>query len=59
VLSRLAIAKKGIASAVHRASWTTPEQQGLWRDDIYKQIREVMPMQGSLKVEQDVRTGAG
>lgn len=30
---------------------STPEQQQLWRDGIYEQIREVMPMQGGLKVE--------
>jgi transposase InsO family protein len=28
-----------------------PERQELWRDGIYDQIREVMPMQGSLSVE--------
>lgn len=27
-------------------------QQALWRDGIYDQIREVMPMQGSLSIEQ-------
>ena len=30
---------------------SAPEQQGLWRDGIYDQIREVMPMQGSLSIE--------
>ena len=30
---------------------STPERQRLWRDGIYEQIREVMPMQGSLSVE--------
>jgi transposase-like protein len=30
---------------------STPERQRLWRDGIYDQIREVMSMQGSLKVE--------
>jgi len=30
---------------------STPERQGLWRDGIYDQIREVMPMQGSPSIE--------
>jgi hypothetical protein len=30
---------------------STPEKQRLWRDGIYDEIREVMPMQGSLSVE--------
>ncbi len=30
---------------------STPEKQGLWRGGIYDQIREVMPMQGSLSIE--------
>jgi hypothetical protein len=27
---------------------STPEQKQVWRDGIYEQIREVMPMQGNL-----------
>jgi hypothetical protein len=30
---------------------STPEQKQVWRDDIYEQIREVMPMQDSLSIE--------
>jgi putative transposase len=30
---------------------STPERQQLWRDGIYEQVREVMPMQGSLSIE--------
>src|SRR6266849_6050809 len=30
---------------------STPEQRQLWRDGIYDQIREVMPVQGSLSIE--------
>ena len=30
---------------------STPERQRLWRDGIYDEIREVMPMQGNLSVE--------
>src|SRR6266567_4065352 len=30
---------------------STPEQKQVWRDGIYEQIREVMPMQGSLSIE--------
>ena len=30
---------------------SAPEGQELWRDGIYDQIREVMPMQGSLSIE--------
>lgn len=30
---------------------STPEQQRLWREGVYDQIRELMPMQGSLSVE--------
>ena len=34
---------------------STPEQQQLWRDGIYEQIREVMPMQGGLSIERMCR----
>jgi len=30
---------------------STPERRRLWRDGIYEQVREVMPMQGGLSVE--------
>jgi len=30
---------------------STPEQKQVWRDGIYEQIREVMPMQGGLSIE--------
>jgi hypothetical protein len=30
---------------------STPAQQRLWGDGIYDQIREVMPLQGSLSIE--------
>src|SRR3989442_3253564 len=30
---------------------STPEARRLWRDGIYEQIREVMPLQGSLSIE--------
>src|SRR5207253_7063872 len=30
---------------------STPEQGRLWRDGIYEQIRELMPVQGSLSIE--------
>ena len=36
------------ASAPIRAE---EERQGLWRDGIYEQIGEVMPMQGGLRIE--------
>src|SRR6202140_3180399 len=34
---------------------STPEQKQLWRDGIYEQIREVMPMQGGLSIERMCR----
>jgi transposase-like protein len=30
---------------------STPEQQTSWRDGIYDQVRELMPMQGNLSIE--------
>ena len=30
---------------------STPERQRLWRDGIYDEVREVMPMQGGLSIE--------
>lgn len=36
---------------LEKSRGSTPEQQRLWRDGIYDQIREVMPMQGSLSIE--------
>ena len=41
--------------AIARNRGSTPEQKQLWRDGIYEQIREVMPMQGSLSIERMCR----
>jgi putative transposase len=34
-----------------KSQGSTPEERRLWRDGIYDQIREVMPLQGNLSIE--------
>src|SRR5260370_1821734 len=34
-----------------KSEGATPEERRLWRDGIYDQIREVMPLQGNLSIE--------
>src|SRR5262249_18328273 len=36
---------------------STPEEQRIWREGVYDQIRELMPMQGSLSIERMCQLG--
>ena len=38
---------------------STPEERRFWRDGIYEQIREVMPLRGSLGIERMCACGPG
>jgi putative transposase len=52
VLAEKTLAVDFIKGALQKNRSSAPGQRRLWRDGIYDQIREVMPMQGGLSVEQ-------